>query len=111
MPEMTEGREDRSGPRGVRQSSRQSPKSTLCVGIISSKPQGIKTGCAPADRTSKPESKELTLIIACIDLCALEEKLLVPEQPGMDGRGFYHKLALWALFNACFSTSAPLTSS
>lgn len=31
------------------------------------------------------ESEGLTLIITCIDLCALEEKLLVPEQPTMNG--------------------------
>lgn len=55
------------------------------VAVVSSMPRGIKPCCVPGDSTSKPESTEFILIITCIDLCALEEELLVPEQPSMNG--------------------------
>lgn len=58
----------------------------VCVLIFSSLSKDIELNVLmPGEKRSELESEGLTLIITCIDLCALEEKLLVPEQPTMNG--------------------------
>lgn len=64
---------------------RDTEEAAVRVATVSSIPGRIQPCCVPGDSTSKPESKEFILIITCIDLCALEEDLLVPEQPSMNG--------------------------